>query len=92
MSSLMVWRLSGRKISASFKFVISRVLEGGVGMDRGGTFERSIDMDVRDAFEDERDKGGELSADMLWLETKPMKPKVYWKVFRGIGGEVRVAL
>jgi hypothetical protein len=65
MSSLMVWRLSGRKISASFRFVISRVLEGGVGMDRGGTFERSIDMDVRDAFEDERDKGGELSADML---------------------------
>jgi hypothetical protein len=65
MSSLMVWRLSGRKISASFKFVISRVLEGGVGMDRGGTFERSIDMHVRDAFEDERDIGGELSADML---------------------------
>lgn len=31
MSSLMVWRLSGRNISRSFKFVIIKVLDGGVG-------------------------------------------------------------
>lgn len=31
MRSLMVWRLSGRNISRSFRFVIMRVLDGGVG-------------------------------------------------------------
>lgn len=31
MSSLMVWRLSARKISASWRLVIKSVFEGGVG-------------------------------------------------------------
>ena len=31
MRSLMVWRLSGRNISRSFRFVIMSVLDGGVG-------------------------------------------------------------
>lgn len=41
MRSLMVWRLSGRNISRSFKFVMMRVLDGGVGWWKGGTAEIS---------------------------------------------------
>lgn len=41
MSSLMVRRLEGRNISLEERFVIIRVLEGGVGVLSGGRLERS---------------------------------------------------
>lgn len=41
MRSLIVRRFSGRKMSFVERFVMMRVLEGGVGMLRGGRFERS---------------------------------------------------
>ncbi len=62
MRSLMVWRLSARKISASWRLVISSVFEGGVGCCRGGREERSIDIGVLDPFDEAgRDVGGEVS-------------------------------
>lgn len=62
MRSLMVWRLSARKISASWRLVMRRVFEGGVGCCRGGIEERSIDIGVLDPFDETgRDAGGELS-------------------------------
>jgi len=64
-SSLMVWMLSARKISGSFKFVMRSVLDGGVGMARGGMLERSIDMfDLLSALEADRDDCVELSEDI----------------------------
>lgn len=65
MRSLMVWRLSARKISESWRFVMRRVLEGGVGMVRGGMVERSMDIGVRDSREEGREERGELSVDMF---------------------------
>jgi hypothetical protein len=66
MRSLMVWILSARKISGSFRFVMRSVFEGGVGIASGGIVERSIDMF---AFLDSRDVGrddaGELSEDII---------------------------
>jgi len=63
MRSLMVCRLSARKISASWRLVIRRVFEGGVGCCRGGIEERSIDMGVLDPLDEAgREVGGELSA------------------------------
>lgn len=67
MSSLIVWRLSARKISVSCRFVIRRVLEGGVGIDSGGRVDRSILIGVRDSLELGRDEGGELSGDILMV-------------------------
>jgi hypothetical protein len=68
-SSRMAWRLSGRKISGSLRFVMSSVFEGALGVGRGGRVEKSMDMvddrDDRDVREEGRDAGGELSADML---------------------------
>ena len=61
----MVWRLLARKISGSWRFVIRRVFEGGVGMLSGGSVERSIDIGVLDPIEGGRDEGGELSADIF---------------------------
>jgi len=54
MRSLMVWRLSGRNISRSLRFVIIRVFDGGVGCWRGGMLERSSERGVG-----ERDEGRE---------------------------------
>lgn len=65
--SLMVWRLSARKISGSWRLVIRSVFEGGVGIARGGIVERSMDIGVRDSLEDGRDDRGELSEDILKL-------------------------
>lgn len=60
MRSLMVWRLSARKISESWRLVMRRVFEGGVGCCRGGREERSIDIGVRDPFDETgREVGGE---------------------------------
>lgn len=59
--SRIVWRLSGRKISGSCRFVMRRVFEGGVGMDIGGRLERSMVMEARDPREEGREAGGELS-------------------------------
>lgn len=65
MSSRIVWRLSGRKISASLRFVMRSVFEGPVGEVRGGRVDRSMDMvEDLDALEDGREAGGELSADI----------------------------
>jgi hypothetical protein len=64
MSSLMVWRLSGRNISRSFRFVIMRVLEGGVGCWRGGTAAISRLRGVRER-EDVGDDPGLDWFDML---------------------------
>lgn len=62
MRSLMVWRLSARKISASWRLVIRRVFEGGVGCCSGGREERSIDIGVLDPLDETgRDVGGEFS-------------------------------
>ena len=47
--SLIVWRLSARKTSGSWRLVINRVFEGGVGMLRGGIVERSRDRGVLDS-------------------------------------------
>jgi len=61
MRSLMVWRLSARKMEASWRLVIRRVLEGGVGWIKGGRFERSMDMLLfRDARDVGLDSGGEV--------------------------------
>ena len=60
--------VDGAKIAGSCRFVTRSVLEGGLGSERGGMLERSIDMgallrrgdgtcDVEDA-EDVRDRGG----------------------------------
>jgi len=58
----MVWRLSARKISASWRLVIRSVFEGGVGCCRGGREERSIDIGVLDPLDETgREEGGELS-------------------------------
>lgn len=69
MRSLMVWRLSARKISASCRLVMRRVFEGGVGCCRGGMEERSMDIGVLDPLDEAgRDVGGELwvlSVDIL---------------------------
>jgi len=72
----MVWRLSARNISASWRLVIRRVFEGGVGWIRGGRVERSMDMLLfRDAREVGLDSGGEVevgesavgdSGDAIW--------------------------
>ena len=63
MRSLMVWRLSARKISASCRLVMRRVFEGGVGCCSGGIEERSNDIGVLDPLDETgRDVGGELSA------------------------------
>ena len=67
MRSLIVCRLSARKISGSWRFVIRRVLEGGVGIWRGGMVERSMDIGVRDSREEGRDERGELSFDILYV-------------------------
>jgi len=61
MRSLIVWRLSARKMDASWRLVIMRVFEGGVGWVRGGMLERSMDMllfrELRDVG---RDSGGDV--------------------------------
>jgi hypothetical protein len=67
MRSLMVWRLSGRKMAVSRRFVMRRVFEGGVGIDRGGTIERSIDMVLRESLEVGRDEGGEVFEVDIWI-------------------------
>jgi len=51
MRSRIVWRLSARKISSDMRFVMIRVLEGGVGCSSGGILERSS---VSDVFLDNR--------------------------------------
>ena len=61
----MVCRLSAWKISEACRLVIKRVLEGGVGMERGGMVERSIDIGVRDSLDDGREERGKLSVD-IW--------------------------
>lgn len=62
MRSLMVWRLSARKISASCRLVMRRVFEGGVGCCSGGIEERSNDIGVLEPLDETgRDVGGELS-------------------------------
>lgn len=58
--SLIVWRLSARKISVSCRFVMSRVFDGGVGGCNGGMQERSIDRGVRG-----REEAGDVSVDMM---------------------------
>lgn len=64
--SLIVWMLSARKISGSFKFVIRRVFVGGCGNTRGGMLERSMFMAAfLEAREVERDDDAELSEDIL---------------------------
>lgn len=47
-SSLMVCKLSGRKMDRSFRLVIRRVFDGGVGCCNGGMLDRSR---LRDFFE-----------------------------------------
>lgn len=68
MRSLMVWILSARNISGSFRLVMRRVFEGGVGIARGGIVDKSIDifafLDSRDAG---RDDGGEVGEDNILL-------------------------
>jgi len=66
MRSLIVCRLSARNISASCRFVMRRVFEGGVGWTSGGIVLRSIDIGLRDSLDAGRDAGGELSEDILW--------------------------
>lgn len=62
MRSLIVCRLSARKISASWRLVIRRVFDGGVGWIKGGRFERSMDMLLfRDARDVGLDSGGEVA-------------------------------
>jgi len=66
MSSLIVWRLSARKTSTSCKFVISRVLDGGVGAMRGGSLERSmLDGLDRCTLESGLEDGGEVSENIF---------------------------
>jgi len=63
--SLMVWRLSGRKISGSERLVMRRVLEGGVGWTSGGMVLRSIDIFVLEEREVGREDWGEDSEDIV---------------------------
>jgi len=64
--SLIVWMLSARKIEGSFKFVMRRVLEGGVGCESGGIVDKSMDMfGERLPREEGRDESGVLSRDIL---------------------------
>ena len=51
MSSRMVWRLVAWKIDGSFKFVMMRVLDAGVGAWYGGTADRSMERGVREREE-----------------------------------------
>lgn len=64
MSSLMVWMLSARNISGSFKLVMRRVFEGGVGCVSAGMLDRSIDILDR-LREVGLDDSGVRSGDML---------------------------
>lgn len=61
MSSRISCRLSARKTSASWRFVMMSVFEGGVGCTRGGMLERSmlIGLDLR-LLETGRESGGEV--------------------------------
>lgn len=61
-SSLMVWRLSARKTEGSWRLVIRSVLEGGVGICRGGMAERSMDIFALEARDVGREEGGEDKA------------------------------
>lgn len=64
--SLMVCMLSARNISGSLRLVMRSVLEGGVGIDRGGRVERSMDMlAFLDSLDVGLDEGGEVS-DSIW--------------------------
>lgn len=64
--SLIVWRLSGRKISLSLRFVMRRVLEGGVGCTRGGRLERSRERDLWELRREEMVLPiGEVGVDIL---------------------------
>lgn len=65
MRSLTVCRLSGRKTARSLRFVMSRVLDGGVGSASGGSVERSRESGVRDLEEVGLDETGEIIGDML---------------------------
>lgn len=68
MRSLMVSRFSGRKMSFVERLVMMRVLDGGVGMLRGGRFERSRERPAERERRDEgRDDWGEDSVDILAL-------------------------
>lgn len=78
MRSLIVWRLSARKISESWRLVIKRVFEGGVGMERGGRVERSRDIGVLDSLEEGREERGELSDDILLCSRSDLE-KVFSK-------------
>jgi hypothetical protein len=53
----MVWRFSGRKTSMLLRLVKRRVLDGGVGWESGGSFERSRVRpgDLRLEAEDDRE-------------------------------------
>lgn len=55
MSSLMVWRLSGRKTERSCRLVMRRVLDGGVGCCSGGMLERSRRREVLEDLLEERE-------------------------------------
>lgn len=64
--SLIVCILSARNISGSLRLVIRSVFEGGVGIDRGGIVERSIDMlAFLDSRNVGRDEGGDVSDNIL---------------------------
>lgn len=66
MRSLIVRRFSGRKMSFVERLVMMRVLEGGVGMLRGGRFERSRERPAeRERLEEGRDDCGEDSVDIV---------------------------
>lgn len=65
MRSLMVCRLSGRKTSASWRLVMMRVFEGGVGWLSGGRLERSIDILTREDREVGRDDSGVDNEDIV---------------------------
>jgi len=67
-SSLIVSRLSARKISASWRLVIMSVFEGGVGWDSAGTVVRSIDIELRDSLDTGREAGGEVSEDIFEID------------------------
>jgi hypothetical protein len=67
MRSLIVWRLSARKTSRSWRLVMSRVFEGGVGRASGGMVDRSSDSGVRDLEEEGLEETGELSEDIVYV-------------------------